>query len=358
MGRMHADEADIDTALVRTLLAAQFPHWADRPIHPVASSGTDNAMFRLGDGLAVRVPRIRRAAADIDTEHRWLPTLAPHLPVAIPEIIEVGEPTEDLAWHWSVNRWLTGHNPRVDALTEPEDLAIDLAEFITALRAIDPTGAPKLSRGGPLTNRAEATTAAITACEGLADTDALHRIWAETLAIDSPPPAPTEPAATEPAATEPTPTPGSLLLDSHRAPASSSSQPGSPPRSHVAAAPGSGQRGSRVASGSGSGRSAWAHGDLSPGNVLIDQGRLRAVIDFGAFGVGDPTVDLVVAWNLLPARARPILRAALDVDDATWARGRGWALSIAAIQLPYYLHTNPALAANSRHVLAAVVADH
>jgi aminoglycoside phosphotransferase (APT) family kinase protein len=328
---MHADEADIDTALVRRLLATQFPRWADRPIRPVASSGTDNAMFRLGDDLAVRLPRVRRASADIETEQRWLPTLAPHLPVAIPEIVEVGEPTEDLPWRWSVNRWLTGRTPQVDTLTQPEDLAIDLAEFITALRAIDPTGAPKLSRSGPLADRAEPTTAAITASEGLVDTATLHRIWAETLAIDTPPQR--VPAAVP---AQPAPIPGSADRSARLAPVPVSAPLPPTPRS----AP-----------------SAWAHGDLSPGNVLIDQGRLRAVIDFGAFGVGDPTVDLVIAWNLLPAAARPILRAALDADDATWARGRGWALSIAAIQLPYYLHTNPALAANSRHVLDAIVAD-
>ena len=291
MGRMHADEADIDTGLVHRLLTDQFPRWADRVIRPVASSGTDNAMFRLGDELAVRLPRVSRAAADIDVERRWLPALAPHLPVAIPEIVAVGEPVDDLPWRWTVNRWLPGSNPRVDALTEPEDLAIDLAEFITALRAVDPAEGPKLGRSGPLSDRDDATRAAITASAGLVDTDGLHGIWAEQVTV-----------------------------------------PGSPPP-------------------------AWAHGDLSPGNVLIDQGRLRAVIDFGAFGVGDPTVDLVIAWNLLPAAARPILREALDVDDATWARGQGWALSIAAIQLPYYVDTNPALAANARHVLGQILAD-
>jgi aminoglycoside phosphotransferase (APT) family kinase protein len=273
------------------LLAERFPLWADLPITRVASAGTVNAMFRLGADLAVRLPLIPGGAADIDLEQRWLPELAPHLPVAIPEVIGVGAPTDDYPWRWSVNRWLTGCNPEVDTLAEPEDLAIDLAEFITALRAIDPTGGPVLSRSGPLANRDEPTRKAIDASKGLVDTDALHGIWAETVTVA-----------------------------------------GSAPR-------------------------AWAHGDLSPGNVLIDQGRLHAVIDFGAFGVGDPTVDLVVAWNLLPAAARPILRAALDVDDATWARGRGWALSIAVIQLPYYVQTNPALAANSRHVLEQIIAD-
>jgi aminoglycoside phosphotransferase (APT) family kinase protein len=102
---------------------------------------------------------------------------------------------------------------------------------------------------------------------------------------------------------------------------------------------------------------AWIHGDLAPGNVLVTDGRLDAVIDFGALGIGDPTVDLIVAWNLLPAVARDVFRAALGVDDTTWLRGRGWALSIALIQLPYYRITNPSLAANARHVIAEVLAD-
>ena len=300
MGRMHSDEIDIDADLVRRLLAASFPQWAGLPLTRFASAGTVNAMYRLGSELAVRLPLIPGAAADIELEERWLPELAPHLPVAVPEVVGVGAPTDDYPLPWSVNRWLTGCNPTVDGLAEPEDLAIDLAEFIAALRAIDPAGGPELSRGGPLADRHDATSAAIDASRELIDTGALHAIWAETLAVD----------------------------------------------------------GSVDRSARGSARPAWAHGDLSPGNVLIDKDRLNAVIDFGAVGVGDPTVDLIVAWNLLPAAARPILRAALDVDDATWARGRGWALSISVIQLPYYAHTNPALAANSRHVLEQIIVDH
>jgi aminoglycoside phosphotransferase (APT) family kinase protein len=106
-----------------------------------------------------------------------------------------------------------------------------------------------------------------------------------------------------------------------------------------------------------SGRPAWMHGDLAPGNVLVAHGRLSAVIDFAGVGVGDPSVDLIVAWNLLPAGARDTFRTALGADDATWRRGRGWALSIALIQLPYYRETNPVLAANARHVIREVLAD-
>jgi aminoglycoside phosphotransferase (APT) family kinase protein len=104
-----------------------------------------------------------------------------------------------------------------------------------------------------------------------------------------------------------------------------------------------------------SGPSVWVHGDISPGNLLLQGGRLTGVIDFGGVGVGDPACDLIVAWNLLPAEVRSVFRADLGVDDATWDRGRGWALSVALIQLPYYKHTNPALAANARHVIREVL---
>jgi aminoglycoside phosphotransferase (APT) family kinase protein len=191
-----------------------------------------------------------------------------------------------------VFRWLDGANPVVDHVAEPDLLAGDLAEFITALRLIDTADGPRAGRGVHLATRDQATRAAIADLHGVIDTDRALAEWEEALAI---------------------------------------------PES--------------------SGPAAWAHGDLSPGNVLITGGRLTAVIDFGGVGVGDPTVDLIVAWNLLPARSRTVFRTALDVDDGTWARGRGWALSIALIQLPYYLHTNPALAANARHVIREVLAD-
>lgn len=288
--RMHADEADIDTDLVRTLVAGQFPRWADLPVEPVASSGTDNAMYRLGADLAVRLPRIAGAAKNVAAEQRWVPVLAPHLPVPVPDPVALGEPTDDYPYPWTVCRWLPGANPTVDD-TAPE-LVHDLVTFITALRGVDPSGAPACGRGVPLATRDEPTTAAIAASDGLVDTAAVAEVWADALRLppwDGPP--------------------------------------------------------------------TWAHADLSPGNLLVRDGRLTAVIDWGVAGTGDPTVDLIVAWNLLPAPARASFRAELGVDDDTWLRGRGWALSISIIQLPYYQHTNPALAANSRHVIAQVLAD-
>jgi aminoglycoside phosphotransferase (APT) family kinase protein len=290
--KMHADEADIDTDLVRAMVATRFPHWAALPVTPVESAGTVNAMYRLGEDLAVRLPRIASAAEDVIREQTWLPRLAPGLPVAVPEPVGLGEPVEGFPWHWSVCRWLPGTNPAVEDLADPESLATDLAAFITALRLLDPTGGPAQARGVPLANRDAETRAAIDQLRGDVDTDAVTAVWSRAIRLPRP-----------------------------------------------------------------DGPAVWSHGDLSPGNVLIDGGRLAAVIDFGCVGIGDPTVDLIIAWNLLPARARGVFRAALRVDDATWERGRALALSISLIQLPYYRSTNPVLAANSRHVIAEVLTD-
>jgi aminoglycoside phosphotransferase (APT) family kinase protein len=290
--KMHADEVDIDDVLVGRLVAGQFPEWADLPIEPVASSGTDNAMFRMGADLAVRLPRIPGAAKDVAVEQEWVPLLVPHLPVAVPTPVACGEPAEGYPYPWTVCRWLPGTNPVVDDLAAPEQLAADLAAFIIALRRIGRAHAPSSSRGVPLATRDEPTRAAIAASDGLIDTAAVTAVWQDALRI--------------------------------------------PARS---------------------GQPAWTHADLSPGNLLVRDGRLTAVIDWSVAGVGDPTVDLIVAWNLLPASARPAFREALAADDDTWHRGRGWALSISLIQLPYYQHTNPALAANSRHVIAEILAD-
>jgi aminoglycoside phosphotransferase (APT) family kinase protein len=293
-GRMHADEVDIDVPLVRRLLAGQFPRWADLPLVRVESAGTENAMYRLGADMAVRLPRVERSVDGLRQELRWLPRLAPALPVAIPEPLGTGRPAAGYPWPWAVYRWLDGDNPTAGAVAEPGLLAADLARFVTALRRIDPDGAPAQGRGGPLATRDTPTRAAIGELHGLVDTGAVTAAWEEALRI---------PAHTGPP--------------------------------------------------------AWAHGDLSPLNVLVDSaGRLAAVIDFAGVGVGDPTVDLIVAWNLLPTGARDAFRAAVGADDATWARGRGWALSIALIQLPYYRHTNPVLAANARHVIGEILADH
>lgn len=283
---MHPDEIPVDEALVRALLAAQFPRWAELPIARVPSIGTDNAMFRLGDRLVARLPRIHWAVEAVAHEQRWLPRLT--LPVATPQPVALGEPGAGYPWPWSVYDWLDGESAREGALADPLGLADDIATVLRAFRAMPVDGAP--AAGRTLPERDADARRALTELDGLIDTRGIAEAWQR--ALDAP---------------------------------------------------------------AWDGRPVWLHGDLSPGNLLLRGDRLAAVIDFSGTGVGDPANDLRIAWNLLPASAREPLRA--DVDAATWARGRGYALSQALVQLPYYHRTNPGLAANARHTIAAVLAD-
>ncbi len=291
-GKMHDGEVETDAALVGRLLAAQFPQWAGLPIAPLHSAGTDNAIYRLGDDMAVRLPRIESATGQVEKERRWLPLLAPRLPLPIPVPLATGTPGAGYPWQWAIYQWIEGENATIARIADLGQAARDLARFIAALQRIDPVGGPPSSRGDPLATRDEDTRDAIASLAGLLDTDAATAAWEAALQApiwDGPP--------------------------------------------------------------------VWTHGDLQPLNLLVKGGRLSAIIDFGILGVGDPACDLIVAWSLLSAEARAVLRTALPVDDATWARGRGWALSVGLIALPYYQHTNPALADISRRAIAEVLAD-
>lgn len=295
-GQMHPGLFPVDDGLVRRLVAGQFPHWAGLAIERFASGGTVNAIYRLGDDMVVRLPLVEGGAKDVAMEQEWLPRLAPLLPKAIPEVLGAGAPAEGYPWQWSVYRWLSGRNPEEGALGEPVSLAEDLAAFVAAMRGLDLPGAPAAYRGGPLASLDVSTRAAI---------EELRGIPQEGVDCD---------ALT------------AVWEDALRAP-------------------------------DWDGPPVWLHADLMPGNLLVDGGRLTSVIDFGCMGVGDPACDLFPAWNLLPSEARAAFRKALDVDDATWRRGRGRTLSQAVIALPYYRTTNPAMANNARHVIRAVLGE-
>ena len=295
--KMHADELDIDAALVRRLLAVQFPQWASLHVAPVASSGTVNAIYRLGDELAVRLPRVATWAGDLEKELEWLPRLAPHLPLAVPEPVAAGAPGDGYPWRWAVYRWLDGETWAADRVADLSGAATELGGLIAALQRIESEGGPggggRGGRGSPLAERDAGVRAAIEASHGLVDTDAVTAAWEDALEApvwDGPP----------------------VLL----------------------------------------------HGDLLPGNVLVARGRLSAVIDWGSLCVGDPACELMAGWTLFSGESRRAFRAALSPDDATWARARGWALSVALIALPYYVDTNPVFAANARHWIAEVLAEH
>jgi aminoglycoside phosphotransferase (APT) family kinase protein len=295
---MHADEVDTDVALVRRLLAEQFPQWADLPIEPVRPLGTDNANYRLGEDMLVRLPRRERTSRTLEKERRWLPRLAPLLPLAVPLPLAEGMPAEGYPFVWSVYTWLKGENATNERIAELDRLATDLARFIAALQRIDPADGPSpgehdFFRGEPLARRDAATRAAIASLDGEIDVGAVTAAWEEAL----------------------------------RAP-----EWQRPP--------------------------VWIHGDLDSRNLLVENGRLSAVIDFGSAGVGDPACDVMVAWKVLSADTRDIFRTALAIDEAAWARSRGWALSQALMALSYYtLETNAVLVREAERWLVEVLAD-
>jgi aminoglycoside phosphotransferase (APT) family kinase protein len=292
--KMHADEIETDVALVRRLLAGQFPRWAGLPIAPVASYGTDHHIYRLGDHLVARLPRIEWATKQAAKEAEWLPRLAPHLPLALPVQLAMGRPAEGYPYDWSVYEWLPGANAN-GTIDDLDQAAVDLAAFVTALRQFPTAGAPPRSphsRGGPLAESDASVRQAIAQLGDRIDGDAALRSWQESLdapAWDSP--------------------------------------------------------------------EVWLHGDLLPGNLLVVDGRLSAVIDFGGLNVGDPACDLQPAWNVFAGDSRRRFRRELDVDDASWLRGRGWALAQAVMALPYYWETNPGMIRQASHALAQVLAD-
>jgi aminoglycoside phosphotransferase (APT) family kinase protein len=282
---MHVDQLDVDVPLVRRLLAAQFPQWAELPIEPVTYGGTDNALFRLGSALVARLPIQESKVATLLKELDWLPRLAPHLPLEVPVPVAEGEPGEGYPCRWAVYTWLFGENPTAP-LADPLP---ELTAFIRALQAVDASEGPRpgshnFGRGEPLANRDAPFRAALARL----DVPGAQEAWEEALAA--------------------------LAWE----------RPG-----------------------------VWIHGDLDARNVLVRDGRLTAVVDWGSAGVGDPACELMVAWKLVPAEARDAFRDALGVDHATWARARGWALSQAVIALGYYTdETNPVLVAEARRWLA------
>jgi len=179
--QMHADEVHIDVDLVGRLLGAQFPEWAKLPIEPVPSAGTDNALYRLGNALVVRLPRIHSAVEQVGEEHLWLPRLAPLLPMAIPVPLGKGEPAEGYPWPWSVYRWLKGENATIGRIADPSQLATDLAHFVTSLQRVEPTNGPPAVRGIPLELRDPFTRSALAALRDHIDVDAATEAWEAAL---------------------------------------------------------------------------------------------------------------------------------------------------------------------------------
>ncbi|AMJ62848.1 aminoglycoside phosphotransferase family protein [Bosea sp. PAMC 26642] len=295
--RLHADEVAIDAALAGRLVASQFPAWRDLALTRIASGGTDNAIFRLGEEFCVRMPRYPAAAALVGREKLWLSRLAPQLPLAIPTPLAMGSPGEGYPFSWSICRWIAGEDAMTGRLSDGGAAARTLAGFIAALRAIDASGGPpcgdaNFERGVPLAQRDRRVREAIALLPEDIDACAVARAWEEALAAPLWPDAP-----------------------------------------------------------------AWLHGDIHPGNLILRDGAIVAVIDFGCVGIGDPACDLQPAWTLFSAAERAIFRAHLAPDEASWVRGRGWALSVAVIALPYYTGRNPVIVGMARRAIDQILLD-
>lgn len=296
-GSPRSDRVRVDAALVRHLVARQFPRWAGLPVRPVELDGWDNTTFRLGEDMSVRLPSAEGYVPQVEKEQWWLPKLAPLLPLPIPVPLAKGEPGEGYPYPWSIYRWIEGETATVGRIDDMNEFATKLADFLTALYQIDPADGPppgrrNFFRGGPLTVYDAETRRALAALEGRGDADAAGAVWEAALAA----------------------------------------------RWH--------------------GPPVWFHGDIAAGNLLVRDGRLGAVIDFGTSGVGDPSCDLAIAWTLFRDESRGAFRAALPVDEATWARGRGWALWKALITLADCIDTDPPLAARVRREIDEVLDDH
>lgn len=286
----------IDAALVRRLVDTQFPQWAELPLELLDPAGSDHVIYRLGEELSVRLPRHTGAIGQAKKESEWLPRLSPHLPLAIPVPVGVGEPAFDYPWPWAVSRWLDGEVATAEALAGSSGTAVKLAEFLTALQQFAPEDIPVEDAREDLTVRP------------LADRDRATRAAIAEVggAFDTA-------ALTE-------------LWDA------ALSAPGwdRPP--------------------------VWFHGDFHTGNLLTVDGRLSAVIDFGGLGIGDPACDLTIAFTLMSAGSRAAFRAALGVDDATWTRGRGWALTTGLNAYTSYATVNPRVAAQTtRQITEALI---
>ena len=290
---MHENEVHTDEHLVRRLVAAQFPQWADLPVKAIRSTATVNAIYRLGDHLCVRLPRVEEWARDLDKEWRWLPRLAPRLSLRVPEPVAKGSPANSYPFSWAVYRWIYSR-PYSDGQVDDERRAArDLARFVSELRSIDPVaGAP---RGGrkPLHELDALTRAAIRSSQDVIDGDAATVAWERAL---------------EAPAWEGTP--------------------------------------------------VWVHADLLRPNLLVHSGRIRAAIDFGSAGVGDPAADVIAAWSVFGRAGRGTFRDALGIDDGTWDRARGYALHQAALIIPYYKETNPEFVALAKRTIEEILADH
>ncbi|WP_328457677.1 aminoglycoside phosphotransferase family protein [Amycolatopsis sp. NBC_00438] len=282
---------------VRRLVAGQFPRWAGLPVRPVSNGGWDNRTFHLGDEMSARLPSAAEYALAVAKEQRWLPVLAPQVPLPIPVPLAEGRPGAGYPFPWSIHPWLDGTPASADGIADPVRFATGLAGFLAALRKVDTTGAPRPGthnwfRGATLRTYDEPARRALAKLTGHADVDLAGEIW-------------------------------QVALDARW-----------------------------------DGVESWFHGDVAPGNLLLRNGELAAVIDFGTCGAGDPACDVAIAWTLLTPDGRRAFRERLSLDEATWARGRGWALWKTLVTCAQTLDRADREATEAQRVLAEILAEY
>ena len=295
--RLHHDEVDIDAALAGALIAEQLPEYAGLPLHRVASGGTEHAVLRLGDELAIRMPMTPGAVTGLLKELRWLPFLRPHLTLDVPEVVATGQPGQGYPFPWAVVRWLAGDDASTVPFESLAETAVDLGRFVCELQGIDMTDAPApgsegFARGLPLAGRDAAVREVLPQCEGLIDVRGVADVWEDALAA---------PEWTGPP--------------------------------------------------------VWLHADLIPGNLLVRGGHLAGILDFGTIATGDPAYDVTAAWHVLDRASRPAFLEMVGADEATCRRACGLVVSGAVFAFPYYLHTNPTMVATARRGVDEVLAD-
>jgi aminoglycoside phosphotransferase (APT) family kinase protein len=290
------NKQDITAAVAAALVAEQLPQWAHLPVRPVAIDGNDNTSFRLGADMLLRLPSHERYVPGVHKEHRWLPVLARALPLPIPETLFLGQPGCGFPRPWSVYRWLDGEPASVARIDDRVQFARDVASFLAALYSIDPTGGPPPGEQNFFRGAP------------LAVYDADTRVAIDTLRDD---------------------------IDTHAATA----------------------MWQEALDAEWTGKPVWFHGDVAENNLLVIDGRLCAVIDFGTSGIGDPACDAALAWTFLSGAAREEYRARLPFDDATWQRGRGWALWKALITTARRPASKGRQVTAARRVLAELLAE-